>query len=302
MCRRWPDRENARAARTYVRAALSDVSCRIETARNVSEAYDRIQHATPDLIVLDLGLPDGDGLDILATIRKDRRCDETVVLVLSASDEVDLKVRSLDLGAQDVLTKPIHPRELNARVRSQIRRKRKHDAILAEYQHLTTLSLTDPLTGAYNRRAMDRLLRARLSESVRYEIPISCLMFDIDHFKKVNDTHGHGVGDRVLKEISALPVFRQEDVLIRYGGEEFLVILFHTTRDGAHTFGERLRTEVAATPFDSRNATIHITLSAGIAAHPEDRTIKDTETMLTLSDRRLYAAKRSGRNRVVSRD
>jgi diguanylate cyclase (GGDEF)-like protein len=127
-------------------------------------------------------------------------------------------------------------------------------------------------------------------------------MFDIDHFKLVNDSYGHGVGDRVLKEVSALPVFRQEDALIRYGGEEFLVILFHTTREGAHTFGERLRAEVAAKPFNRQAAPLHVTLSAGIATHPDDRSIKDPETFLALTDRRLYAAKRAGRNRVVSRD
>lgn len=222
--------------------------------------------------------------------------------MLSAQGSLDTKVRGLDLGADDYLVKPIHPRELAARVRSLIREKQKHDAIVDDYRHLATLSLTDPLTGAYNRRALDRLLKARLAESARYDIPISCLMFDIDHFKDVNDTHGHGIGDRVLKEIAVLPVFRQEDALIRYGGEEFLVILFHTNREGAHVFGERLRTEVAAKSFNYEDKRIHITLSAGIATHPEDRMIKDSETMLTLSDRRLYAAKRSGRNRVISRD
>lgn len=287
----------------FVKHALAQESCTLDTALDAAETFKKLEQSVlPDLVILDLGLPGTDGHSVLKSIRAERRFDGMPVVLMSAQDDVESKVLGLDMGASEYLVKPIAPQELAARVRAQIRQKLKHDEVLAEYQHLATLSLTDPLTGAYNRRAMDRLLKARLAESARYKIPISCLMFDLDHFKLVNDEYGHGVGDTVLKEIAMLPVFRQEDALIRYGGEEFIVILFHTTREGAHIFGERLRTEVAAKPFNQDGHTIHITLSAGIATFPEDRMIKDVETILSLTDRRLYAAKRAGRNRVISRD
>ncbi|MDP6041473.1 MAG: diguanylate cyclase, partial [Candidatus Latescibacteria bacterium] len=143
--------------------------------------------------------------------------------------------------------KPIHPQELAARIRALIRQKKRHDELLSEYKRLSELSLTDPLTGAYNRRALASIMRARISEAHRHEVPFSCIMFDLDHFKEVNDTHGHDTGDLVLKEVA---VYRQEDAIIRYGGEEFLAVLQHTSREGARTFSERLRAEVASRVFN----------------------------------------------------
>jgi PleD family two-component response regulator len=200
----------------FVKHALGEEPCIVDNALNAAEAFQKLEKSIPDLMILDVWLPGVDGHSILKSVRAERRYDDMSVVMMSAQDDLNSKVRGLDMGAADFLVKPIQPQELAARVRSFIRSKEKRDESLAEYQHLATLSLTDPLTGAYNRRAMDRLLKARLAESVRYKIPISCLMFDIDHFKLVNDEFGHGVGDRVLKEIALLPIFRQEDALIRY--------------------------------------------------------------------------------------
>jgi diguanylate cyclase (GGDEF)-like protein len=175
------------------------------------------------------------------------------------------------------------------------------DKLVADCERASELSLTDPLTGVYNRRALNRMLRVRLAESTRYSIPVSCVMLDIDHFKRVNDTYGHTTGDRVLREVSSLTLslFREEDALIRYGGEEFLVILFHCPRKGASAFAERLRTSVADHTFDRDHEPLKITLSAGIATYPEDGDIEGVEGMIAVADRRLYEAKRTGRNRVV---
>ncbi len=223
-------------------------------------------------------------------------------MVLSADDETETKVRGLDLGAAEFLVKPVHPKELAARVRALLRLKLKQDQIYAEYKRLSELSLTDPLTGAYNRRALDTFLKARLSESARHQVPVSCVMFDLDHFKEVNDTHGHDTGDVVLREISELirALFRQEDALIRYGGEEFLVILLHTSKDGAKVFSERLRRKVAEHIFKPDSAKIRITLSGGVAAHPDDPETGRPEQMIKLADERLYRAKSAGRNCVIA--
>ena len=288
----------------FVRGALRNETYEIDDAVDAESAFACLREALPDLIILDLTLPVKDGYEILADIREEARYDSIPIILLSARDDLQDKIRGLDLGAVEYLVKPVPTRELAARVRALLRLKRRQDEIFAKYQHLSELSLTDPLTGAYNRRALDQLLRARLAESTRYNIPVSCVMFDLDHFKQVNDTYGHATGDLVLREVSALTVslFRQEDALIRYGGEEFLVILFHTFKKGAHSFGERLRTQAASRVFTWDYEPFRITLSAGIAAFPEDDGIKDVESIIAVADRRLYAAKRAGRNRVVAED
>ena len=254
----------------------------------------------PDLIIVDIDLQGEDGFDILRSIRVEPRYDAIPIVVYSSQNDTDTKTRALDLGALEYLKKPLTSKELAAHVRAILRFKLKQDQIFEEYKRLSELSLTDPLTGAYNRRALDTFLKSRLSESSRHGIPVSCVMFDIDHFKDVNDTHGHQVGDVVIKDISDLvrSLCRQEDALIRYGGEEYLVILFHTPRDGAVIFGERVRESVSEHAFHS--GELKITISGGIASLPEDEIPSDPEAMINLADQRLYTAKRKGRDQIVS--
>ena len=285
---------------TFFQAALRNEAYGIETAFSAEEAFSKLAETPPDLIILDLGLPGTDGYGILRIVRKEPRYDTIPIIVFSAHDDPDAKIKGLDMGAVEFLVKPIHPQELAARIRALLRLKDRQDKIIAEYQRLSELSLTDPLTGAYNRRALNTFLKSRFAESARHNIPVSCVMFDLDHFKNVNDSYGHDTGDLVLQEVSALTMalFRREDALIRYGGEEFLAILFHTPREGARTFAERLRSEVATRIFNEETQPVQITLSAGIASNPDDA-IEEPEGMITLADQRLYAAKRAGRNRVI---
>ena len=287
---------------TFVRTALKDEPYEIDTASDGESAIESLLKALPDLLILDVALPGTDGFEVLKTIRKDRNYDALTVIILSADDNPDAKVKGLDLGAVEYLVKPIHPSELAARVRALLRLKKQQDHFHEEYARLSELSLTDPLTGAYNRRALDRLLKARLSESSRYNIPVSIVLFDIDHFKLVNDNHGHATGDRVLREITtlSLSLCREEDALIRYGGEEFLIIIFHTDKEGAHTFAERLRKQVDGYIFNQDKKSFSITLSAGTASYPVDKGIMGVESMIDVADKRLYEAKRAGRNRTVS--
>ncbi|MDA0745995.1 MAG: diguanylate cyclase [bacterium] len=289
---------------TFVKNALRNEDFEVDTATNAEQAFALLAETLPALMILDINLPRTDGYEILKTIREERRYDLMSIVLLSATGDLESKIKGLDLGAIDYMVKPIHPKELAARVRALLRIKQRHDHIFSEYQRLSELTLTDPLTGAYNRRALDSLLKARLSESTRYSIPVSCVMLDIDHFKQVNDTYGHDVGDLVLREVSRLTFSqcRQEDALIRYGGEEFLVILFHTSKKGAITFSERLRLQVADHSFMVDQKSVRITISVGTATHPEDGVTDEVDTLIKMADRRLYAAKRSGRNKVVSED
>ncbi len=284
--------------------ALSSENLEIILASDARKTFEAIYRQIPDLIILDIGLSGEDGFDILRSIRVEPSYDTVPVVIYSASHDIDSKTQALDLGAVEFLEKPLHTRELAAHVRAVLRFKLKQDQIFEEYKRLSELSLTDPLTGAYNRRALDTFLKSRLSESSRHGIPVSCIMFDIDHFKNVNDSHGHHVGDIVLKDISELVrgLCRQEDALIRYGGEEYLVILFHTPREGAEIFGERVRECVAEHDFKSGDLEIKITISGGIASQPEDDLPVDPEAMIKLADQRLYTAKRNGRDQVVSSD
>lgn len=285
-----------------IQETLGGENLEIVVAQNAKDTFEAIYRQIPDLIILDIGLAGEDGFDILRSIRVEPQYDAVPVVIYSASHDIESKTQALDLGAVEYLEKPLHAKELAAHVRAILRFKLKQDQSIEEYKRLSELSLTDPLTGAYNRRALDTFLKARLSESTRHDIPVSCVMFDIDHFKNVNDSHGHHVGDVVLKDISDLVrgLCRQEDALIRYGGEEYLVILFHTPRDGAEIFGERVRESVAEHEFRSGDILMKITISGGIASKPEDDLPAEPEAMIRLADRRLYAAKRNGRDQVVS--
>lgn len=296
--------DDDKAQLALLQEALGGENFEIVVAKNARESFEAIYRQMPDLVVLDIGLAGEDGFDILRSIRVEPRYDAIPIVIYSASHDIDSKMQALDLGALHYLEKPLHPKELVAHVRAILRFKLKQDQIYEEYKRLSELSLTDPLTGAYNRRALDTFLKSRLSESSRHGIPVSCVMFDIDHFKDVNDSHGHHVGDIVLKDISELVrgLCRQEDALIRYGGEEYLVILFHTPRDGAEIFGSRVRERVANHDFRSADLRIKITISGGIASQPEDELPPDPEAMIKLADQRLYTAKRNGRDQIVSSD
>jgi diguanylate cyclase (GGDEF)-like protein len=287
-----------------IQEALGGENLEIVAAQNAKDTFEAIYRQIPDLIILDIGLSGEDGFDILRSIRVEPQYDAVPIVIYSASHDIESKTKALDLGAVEYLEKPLHTTELAAHIRAILRFKLKQDQSIEEYKRLSELSLTDPLTGAYNRRALDTFLKARLSESTRHGIPVSCVMFDIDHFKNVNDSHGHHVGDVVLKDISDLVrgLCRQEDALIRYGGEEYLVILFHTPRDGAEIFGERVRESVAEHEFRSGDILMRITISGGIASKPEDDLPAEPEAMIRLADQRLYAAKRNGRDQVVSTD
>jgi diguanylate cyclase (GGDEF)-like protein len=175
-----------------------------------------------------------------------------------------------------------------------------HEAML---RHLYEASITDPLTRAYNRDHFDARLRAELSYARRHKTDLSLVMIDVDHFKNINDTHGHQAGDAVLVEISAkVPkALRNEDVFARYGGEEFAVILREIDAAGARTVGERLRLLIKSMQVQAGAQTMRVTVSVGCASLSQVGDF-DTAALIAMADKRLYAAKRSGRDRVVHED
>jgi two-component system cell cycle response regulator len=261
-------------------------------------AISQAEHA--DLIIVDLSAPRFDGLRLCARIRSD--VDTRQVPLLGVVDEMDKRtmVRALDLGVNDVISRPLDPGELSARSSTQLKRKRYADALRERLDESLEMSVRDALTGLFNRRYTVSRLRQALDGLNASHEPLTVGLIDIDHFKRINDTWGHNAGDQVLQEICARlgGELRAIDVAGRYGGEEFLVVFSNTTAKEASDAMERARLAVCATPITLRETgdVIDVTMSAGIAEAFMDDSV---ETLIERADTALYEAKRSGRNRVV---
>jgi two-component system, cell cycle response regulator len=277
----------------------------IDEASDGAQALDLVHKNAPDLILLDVMLPDIDGYEISRRIKGDNKLPFIPIILVTARDTTQDKVAGLDAGADDYLTKPINFPELEARVRSMLRIKKLQDEIEMKNKELERLSISDGLTGLFNHRHIHALLNEEFERTERTGERITVAMFDLDRFKSVNDNYGHQAGDRVLEEMSDIlrESAREIDRLGRYGGEEFMVLLPDTSIDDAEVFVERVRREVARRPFNigEGKEPLRMTISAGIATFPHER-VKNPETLVRLADEALYTAKTSGRNRVVRFD
>lgn len=245
---------------------------------------------SPDVILLDLDLPDMHGFDVCRRLRDAPNTSLIPVLYLTAEDNTASKVRGLDIGAIDYVTKPFHPLELLARVRVALRIKHLQDTLTRE-AHI------DPLTGLWNRRALEDRLKQSWDEARRHDDTIVMILCDIDHFKSVNDTHGHAVGDLVLRNLASIlrQTARSYDFCARYGGEEFIILLTREVSCDAVALAERCRGNVAAMKIEAGRELFQITASFGLA----DSSGCDTPNeLLRAADAALYEAKRTGRNRV----
>ena len=293
-----------------LRARLEARGYDVQGAMSGQEALDTVNGWCPDLILLDVMMPDMDGLEVVRRLKADRNLPFIPVIMQTALDSTERIVAGLEAGADDYVTKPINFAELEARVRSLLRiKKLQHELAEREKElsqmndRLLQISLTDGLTGVDNRRALEQRLHEMFEHSLRLHEPVACIMTDIDHFKKVNDTYGHAAGDEVLKQFAELlkQEAREIDRVGRYGGEEFLLLLPGTVLDAAVTFAERLRQRVDSHTFSFEGGTLKKSVSLGVAAWPHPR-INGREEMLKAADDALYVAKEMGRNRVVRFD
>ena len=257
----------------------------------------------PDIVLCDLVMPTCDGINFLRLRAAKPELLPIPVLMLTSAADQDKKVDLLERGAADYITKPFHRGELLARVRIHFRLRVLQEQLEQANARLYDLSCTDGLTGLYNRRHLDRVLEAEVSRHVRYALPLTLLLVDVDHFKKVNDTHGHLTGDIVLKEIARTlaAMIRKADVLCRFGGEEMCIVLASTGMTGALILADRLRAAIEALALVSDSGTpLQVTISIGAAAAEADKGVRTPDALLAAADRALYAAKTGGRNRVVS--
>lgn len=256
-----------------------------------------------DLILCDLNMPGIDGFKFLALKHGKSEYNEVPVIMLTGEEDVRNKVRGLEAGASDYLTKPFHDEELVARVRVHLKIKTLQDELRDKNARLEAMTRTDELTGVNNRRFFMEMLRAEYLRSERYGTPLVYAMVDIDHFKRINDTHGHLIGDRALVAVAGVlqKAVRLHDVLGRYGGEEFGIIMPHTDQPGAELAVERCRRQIAETPIEVDGHSLKITVSLGAVCYPRPE-IKRLEDLIGLADAALYRAKEAGRNCIVIAD
>ncbi len=255
-----------------------------------------------DLVMISLSLADTDGLRLCSQLRSDEATRHTPILLLVDPEELDRLAKGLDLGANDYLLRPFCPNELQLRVRAQIRRKRYHDRLLDSYESSLEMALTDSLTGLFNRRYLDAHLSDLFAQWQQHGRSFCLAVFDIDHFKAVNDSHGHDVGDVVLRGVGGRlkDGVRSFDLAARFGGEEFVVVLVDMELPIASMVADRLRRAVCDQPFAMRSdgaAVLDVTVSAGLSqVMPDDGNAAE---VLKRADEALYAAKADGRNRVA---
>ena len=256
-----------------------------------------------DLIIVNATARAFDGLRFAATIRSDEATRHLPILAIVDPDERHRRVKALEIGVNDLLTKPLDPQEMAARARTQIRRKRYTDFLRDNLDHSLELAVTDQLTGLHNRRYMEGQLGALVKRATLGGDPVSALMIDIDHFKKINDAFGHDIGDEVLREFAVRLAsnVRAIDLPCRYGGEEFTVIMPGAQLADAQRVAERIRLHVAGSPFRVAGGRelLTVTISVGVATTAGETDTPDS--LLKRADEAVYEAKAAGRNRVISR-
>jgi len=270
-----------------------------------TEAYKAVLTARGpvDLVIVNANAKAFDGLRFAAQLRSDEATRSLPVLAIADFDERQKAVKALEIGVNDILARPIDPGELAARVRTQIRRKRYTDYLRSNLDHSLELAVTDQLTGLHNRRYMAGQLEALMRRANQGGEPVSLLVIDIDHFKKVNDSFGHDVGDEVLSEFAVRLAsnVRAIDLPVRHGGEEFVVVMPDTDLEDARRIAERIRLHAAGAPFRVMGGEelLSVTISIGVACSSgEDDT---PNALLKRADEAVYEAKSRGRNRVIAR-
>jgi two-component system cell cycle response regulator len=292
--------EDSMVIRAVLRRYLENEGYAVVEAVDGQAAIDQCHQSPPDTVLLDIEMPGLNGHQVLAHLKADDGLKDVPVVFLTAKTGTDELVAGLRSGAQDYLKKPFEPAELIARVGAAVRTKRLQDQLRDRSAEFDRMSRTDALTGLYNRRHLEERLREVASGARRHSYLLAVVMLDIDFFKRVNDTEGHQGGDEVLREFTRRlqGEVREEDVVGRWGGEEFLLILGQTEIDGVRALAERIRGSVGNTPFQLGDHEITVTMSAGCAAGPAG----DTEDLIRRADLALYDAKARGRNCVMIAD
>ncbi len=288
-------RENIKA--TLKREGLFD---EYFEAPNGAQGFKLLVEKGADVVLCDLMMPELDGFKFLELKRAKPELAGIPVIMLTAEGESNKKVKGLEIGASDYIVKPFHEGELLARVRVHLHIKTLQDELKGANTRLKQLSITDSLTGIYNRRYFMENLEKEFIRCERYGGMFSLVLMDIDHFKNINDTYGHILGDHALKDVCAVASksLRSSDVLARFGGEEFVLLLPNTDTGGAAAIAERIRGLIEKHTVTWGKDSVKLTLSAGVSTFPH-KDAQSPDSLMKLADKALYSAKSDGRNKVA---
>ncbi|MDX6238548.1 MAG: two-component system, cell cycle response regulator [Kribbellaceae bacterium] len=284
--------------RAVVRSRLEEEGYRVAEAADGSAALDWCRQSPPDVVLLDVEMPGLSGHQVLARLKSDAALRDIPVVFLTGRTSMDDVLAGLRGGAHDYLKKPFEPEELVARIGAAAHVKKLQDQLREQNVRLERVSRTDILTGLYNRRHLEEELERYHRAARRNHDNLGVILLDIDMFKQVNDTFGHGAGDRILCTFAdrLRSQLRAGDVAGRWGGEEFLVLLPGADLQATHQVAERIRAVTAASAMPAEGHAIIVTVSGGCVVEPD----ATTDELLSTADSRLYAAKHAGRNLVVA--
>ncbi len=302
---------------------LTSSGWQVLQAADTTDALTQANGGDVDVVLLHVAADEAEAMDLPCVIRLAAGVPHLPIVILAPKPPEAARCQFLDSGADEIVCDSISSAELAARLRALMRVKLLQDELATSREALTqslererglmkqlqrdnarllTLCSTDPLTHLQNIRHFDSFLESQFRVARRYDRSLSVLMFDLDHFKVVNDTHGHPSGDYVLKEFAVIlkTCVRDSDVVARTGGEEFSIILPNAGRTQARRFAQRIRKTVAARKFNVYGHDIHVTTSIGSASYPEDAEIIEPHMLVYFADQALLHAKQTGRDRLVS--
>lgn len=280
---------------------LSDAH-NVDVETKPTDALFRIVEGEYDIAIISLDLDNFDSLRLCSHIRSVERTRSLPIVVIANQNQEQTVSRAMEIGVNDYIRRPLEMNELLARMKTQLLRKRYNDCLRASVQQTIEMAVKDPLTNLHNRRYFDMHFTSVYEKAVRTDKPVTAMMCDIDKFKDINDTHGHDVGDAVIREVAnrIYKNVRTVDIACRFGGEEFVVIMPDTDTAYASLVAERIRREIEEHPVITRKGAkqIHTTISIGLSSINTEG--DSAEDLLKRADRALYAAKSAGRNMVMT--
>jgi two-component system, cell cycle response regulator len=283
---------------------LKRAGFQVDTAENGREALARIAEFSYPLLITDWEMPEMDGVALCRAVRSANLDGYVYTILLTSRDAIEHLVMGLQAGADDYLTKPVLEPELLARLNTGKRIVTLERSLRAANEENRRLSVTDALTGAFNRRYLMEQVPQEIDRSVRYEHSLAMLMCDVDHFKRINDTYGHQTGDVVLKRVVEIirAKIRGTDWVARYGGEEFVIVLPETPHTNALKVAEGLRATIEQTVFDVDGQRLAVTASFGVTGWDAPvPTAAAVDAMVASCDACVYESKAGGRNRVTGK-
>jgi diguanylate cyclase (GGDEF)-like protein len=297
--------DDSAVIRAILRHHLEAEGYRVEVAVDGPATIEMMRRHQPDVVLLDIVMPGLDGREVLSRVKAEEALQDTPIIFLTARTGSDEIVAALRAGAQDYLKKPFELAELIARVGAAVRTKRLQDSLRQRSAELEAMTRTDALTGVFNRRHLEEELWRFVRLASRHGDTVAVILFDIDSFEQIDETHGREAGDAVLKEFArrVREAVRAEDILGRWGdaaegkagGGQFLLVLPQTDVDGACVFGERVLSAIAAEPFAAGDCQIDITVSGGCAAGAEPPV-----GLVSRAEAALEQAREAGSNRLVA--